>query len=164
MVRSAPVSALKVGDEAPDFDATSSDGKRLKLADFRGKKNVVLYFYPKDGTMVCTAEACGFRDMYDDLVAGDTEVIGVSTDSEESHKDFSSRYKVPFPLIADTDRALAAKYGATGGFRELIGGGLKRLTYVIDKNGKIAGVFDSAIRAGQHLGGVKEAIAKLRSL
>jgi peroxiredoxin Q/BCP len=158
-----PVSALKVGEEAPDFDATSSDGRQLKLADFRGKKNVVLYFYPKDGTMVCTAEACGFRDMYEDLVAGDTEVIGVSTDSDRSHKDFSSRYQVPFPLIADTDRSLATKYGATGGFRELIGGGLKRITYVIDKNGKIAGVFDSAIRAGQHLGGVKDAIAKLRS-
>ena len=156
------MSALKVGDKAPDFDVTSSDGKQLKLADFLGTKNVVLYFYPKDGTMVCTAEACGFRDMYEDLMAGDTEVIGVSTDSDDSHKKFSSRYKVPFPLVADTDRSLSSKYGATGGFRELIGGGLKRITYVIDKKGVIAGVFDSAIRAGQHLDGVKGAIAKLR--
>ncbi len=157
------MSALKVGDQAPDFDAVSSDGKRLKLADFLGKKNLVLYFYPKDGTMVCTAEACGFRDMYEDLMAGDTEVIGVSTDSDDSHKQFASKHRVPFPLIADTDKTLATKYGASGGFRELIGGGLKRITYVIGKNGKIAGVFDSAIRAGQHLGGVKDAIAKLRT-
>ena len=148
---------------APDFVVTSSDGRRIQLADFAGKKNVVLYFYPKDGTMVCTAEACGFRDMYEDLMAGDTEVIGVSTDTDDSHKAFTTRYGVPFPLIADVDKSLSAKYGATGGFRELLGGGVKRITYVIDKAGKIAGVFDSAIRAGQHLDGVKDTLARLRS-
>jgi peroxiredoxin Q/BCP len=157
------VPALKVGDKAPEFDVTASDGKRLKLADFLGKKNVVLYFYPKDGTMVCTAEACGFRDMYEDLMAGDTEVIGVSTDTDESHKAFSGRYGVPFPLIADVDKSLSAKYGATGGFRELIGGGVKRITYVIDKQGIIRGVFDSALRASNHLDGVKAAVEKLRA-
>src|SRR5262249_59580196 len=99
--------ALKVGDTAPPFDVTSRDGKRLRLEDFRGKKQVVLYFYPKDNTPVCTAEACGFRDMYEDLVAADTEVIGVSVDDEASHRGFASRHRVPFPLVSDNDRTLA---------------------------------------------------------
>ena len=153
--------ALKLGDQAPDFDVTSSDGKRLRLGDFRGKKQVVLYFYPKDDTPVCTAEACGFRDMYSDLVASDTEVIGVSVDDDRSHQGFAAKHRVPFPLVADPDRKLAASYGATGGFSNLRGV-TKRITYVIAKDGTVAGVFDSAIFASQHLGGVKETIGRLR--
>jgi thioredoxin-dependent peroxiredoxin len=152
---------LKLGDRAPDFDVTSSEGKRLRLEDFRGKKQVVLYFYPKDNTPVCTAEACGFRDMYEDLVAADTEVIGVSVDDEESHKGFAAKHRVPFPLVSDHERRLAASYGATGGLSSLRGV-TKRITYVIAKDGTIAGVFDSIIFAKQHPGGVKETIARLR--
>jgi peroxiredoxin Q/BCP len=151
---------LKIGAAAPDFDVTAHDGKRLRLADYVGKKNLVLYFYPKDFTAVCTAEACGFRDMYDELLGKDTEVIGVSVDDNSSHDRFAKKHGVTFPLVADPKKELAAKYQATGFFSDLLGG-TKRITYVIDKAGKIAGVFDSAIRAGQHLDGVKQAIATL---
>jgi peroxiredoxin Q/BCP len=151
---------LKIGDPAPAFDVVSADGKRLRSDELHGNKNVVLYFYPKDFTMVCTAEACGFRDMYADLVGKDTEVIGVSVDDDESHKKFSNTHRVPFPLVADPDRKLASLYGATGGLRDLFGT-TKRVTYVIDKQGKIAGIFDSQLRASNHLDGVKAVIAKL---
>ncbi len=152
--------SLHIGDKAPDFDVTAHDGKRLRLGDYLGKKNVVLYFYPKDFTAVCTAEACGFRDMYDELMGKDTEVIGVSVDDNESHDRFAKKHGVTFPLVADPKKELAAKYQATGFFSDLLGG-TKRITYLIDKKGKIAGVFDSAIRASQHLDGVKGAIAAL---
>jgi peroxiredoxin Q/BCP len=152
---------LKLGDRAPDFDVTSSDGKRLRLEDYRGQKQLVLYFYPRDDTPVCTAEACGFRDMYADLVSADTEVIGVSVDDDASHRDFAAKHRVPFPLVADPERRLAEAYGATGGLANLRGVA-KRITYVIAKDGTIAGTFDSAIFAKQHLGGVKETIERLR--
>ena len=151
---------LKIGDPAPDFDAVAHDGRKLSLRDFREKKNVVLYFYPKDFTLVCTQEACGFRDMYEDLVTKDTEVIGVSVDTDESHGRFASKHHVAFPLVCDTKKELAGKYGATSFLRDLLGA-TKRVTYVIDKNGKIAAIFDSQVRASQHLNGVREAIAAL---
>ena len=152
--------SLKIGDQAPDFDVLAHDGKRIKLADYAGKKNVVLYFYPKDFTVVCTAEACGFRDMYDELLGKDTEVIGVSVDNDDSHGRFAKKHGVTFPLVADPKKELAARYKATGFLNDLLGG-TKRITYVIDKTGKIAGVFDSAIRASNHLDGVKKTIATL---
>jgi peroxiredoxin Q/BCP len=152
---------LPIGSQAPAFDVTSSDGRHLVLDEFRGKKNVVLYFYPKDGTPVCTAEACGFRDIYDELVGDDTEVIGVSVDDDDSHGKFAAKHNVRFPLVADRDRKLVTAYQAVGGIARLLGGA-KRVTYIIDKNGKIAAVFDSAFFAKQHVNGVKETIARLR--
>jgi peroxiredoxin Q/BCP len=152
--------SLRVGQTAPDFEVTSSSGARLKLSDFHGKKNVVLYFYPADFTLVCTRETCGFRDAYEDLASKDTEVIGVSVDSDESHKRFAEEYKVPFALVSDADKSLAKSYDAFGGLRSVFGKAT-RVTYVIDKTGKIAGVFDSQLRAGVHIDGVKEVIAKL---
>ncbi len=152
---------LKVGQQAPAFDVTASDGKRLRLEDFRGKKNVVLYFYPRDFTRVCTAEACGFRDMYDDMVVSqDTEIIGVSLDSDDSHKRFATEHKVVFPLVADTDRSLARAYEAIGPLRGLLGI-VKRVTFVIDKKGAIAAVLESELSADAHLNGVKAALARL---
>jgi thioredoxin-dependent peroxiredoxin len=162
IVRTMPIGSgkPKVGDEAPAFDVVSSEGKRVRLEDYKGKKNVVLYFYPKDFTPVCTAEACGFRDMYDTLAGKDTEVIGVSMDSDGSHKDFAAKHQVPFPLISDPEGKLARSYGATGTLVGLLGM-TKRITYVIDKQGKIVAMFDSAFRANQHLDGVKSALASL---
>jgi thioredoxin-dependent peroxiredoxin len=151
---------LKVGQDAPSFEATASNGKRVALADYRGKKNVVLFFYPKDFTKVCTAEVCGFRDMYEDLVGKDTEVIGVSLDSDESHEKFATKHNVPYPLVADKGRSLAKSYEAVGGLGGLIGI-TKRVTYVIDKAGKIVGAFDGTFDADPHLGGVREAVARL---
>ena len=151
---------LKIGDEAPLFEAKASDGRTIKLADFRGKKNVVIYFYPKDFTRVCTVETCGFRDMYEDLVGQATEVIGVSLDSDSSHQRFAEEHRVPFPLIADSDKKLAGKYGATGFLRGMLGLA-KRVTYVVDKQGRIRSIIQSELNADAHLGGVKDALAKL---
>jgi thioredoxin-dependent peroxiredoxin len=151
---------LKIGDPAPPFDVTASDGKRLRLEDFLGTKNVVLYFYPADFTPVCTAEACGFRDMYEELRSADTEVIGVSFDDDESHRRFAARHRVPFPLVADVDRSLARAFDATGGLLRSLVGKSGRVTYVIGKDGKIHGVFDSELFAKKHLGGVKATLAR----
>jgi peroxiredoxin Q/BCP len=150
----------RIGDKAPEFEVMSSDGRRIRLGDYAAKKNVVLYFYPKDFTPVCTAEACGFRDMYEGLVSRDTEVIGVSMDSDASHKDFADKHRVPFPLVSDPDGVLARSYGATSTLMGLMGM-TKRITFVIDRQGKIAGVFDSAFRASNHLDGVKNTLAAL---
>jgi peroxiredoxin Q/BCP len=152
--------ALRVGQKAPDFDLTSSSGKQLRLADFLGKKNVVLYFYPADFTLVCTRETCGFRDAYEDLASKDTEVIGISVDSNESHERFAKEHKVPFALVSDSNFALSKTYDAASFFRTLIGK-TGRVTYVIDKKGEIAGVFDSELRASKHVNGVRELIEKL---
>ena len=117
------VMSLRVGQKAPDFDVVSSSGKSLKLKDFAGKKNVVLYFYPGDFTPICTKETCGFRDMYADLESKDTEVIGVSVDSNESHEKFVAEYGLQFSLVSDKNRDLASRFeerlskeqGARGG-------------------------------------------------
>jgi len=152
---------LRIGDVAPDFELTSSDGRAMRLADLKGNKNVVLYFYPADFTLVCTRETCGFRDQYQDLQKLDTEVIGVSVDSDESHQKFAAAHEVPFALVSDQDRKLAEKYGANDGLLAKLRGVTKRITYVIDKQGKVAGVFDSALRAGQHTDGVRALVEKL---
>ena len=152
--------ALRVGQKAPDFSVTSSSGQKLGLRDFVGKKNVVLYFYPGDFTLVCTRETCGFRDSYAELASKDTEVIGVSVDSDESHQRFAKEHDVAFPLVSDRDKALAQRYEATGLFSRLLGK-TGRITYVIDKNGYIAGVFASQLRASAHVDGVRELIRKL---
>jgi len=151
---------LAIGTQAPDFEVTSSDGRALKLADFRGKKNVVIYFYPQDFTGVCTRETCGFRDMYEDLKSKDTEVIGVSFDDDTSHEKFRKEYNVEFALVADTNKDLARKFEATSLLGKIIGKAA-RVTYVIDKNGKIAGFFKAELSAGTHVNGVRDLLAKL---
>lgn len=152
--------SLRVGDKAPDFDVVSSAGKALKLADLAGKKNVVLYFYPGDFTPICTKETCAFRDMYAELASKDTEVIGVSVDSDASHEKFAKEYKLEFALVSDGERELAKKYGATSFLRDILGK-LARKTFVIDKKGNIAGIFESELSAAKHVDGVKGVIAKL---
>ncbi len=151
---------LRVGQKAPDFDVTSSSGQQLRLADFRGKKNVVLYFYPGDFTPICTRETCGFRDAYADLASRDTEVIGISVDTNDSHERFAKEHNVPFALVSDADRALARAYEATS-FLQNILKKAGRVTYVIDKKGEIAGAFASELRASKHIDGVKDLISKL---
>ncbi len=151
---------LEVGQQAPAFDVVASSGRRLTLEGFRGKKNVVLYFYPRDFTRGCTAEACFFRDMYGDLVSRDTEVIGVSLDGDDSHVKFAAKHNVPFPLVADVDRSLAKSYEAIGPIRGLLGI-VKRVTFVIDKQGKIASILESEINIDKHISGVKVALARL---
>jgi thioredoxin-dependent peroxiredoxin len=152
--------ALRVGDKAPDFEVVSSAGTSLKLRDLAGKKNVVLYFYPGDFTPICTKETCGFRDIYADLASKNTEVIGVSADSDASHEKFAKEYKLDFALVSDGERALAKKYGATSFLRDILGK-VARKTFVIDKKGEIAGIFEGELSAAKHVDGVKGLIAKL---
>jgi peroxiredoxin Q/BCP len=154
--------ALRVGQKAPDFDVVSSGGRRLKLSDFLGKKNVVLYFYPGDFTPVCTRETCMFRDAYEDLAAADTEVIGVSTDSDSSHERFVAAHNLPFSLVSDRSRTLAGAYGAKSLLRNLLGA-VSRVTYVIDKKGEIAAVIQGELSATKHVEQAKAAIETLRT-
>ena len=134
---------LKEGDEAPDFKGKDQNGNDISLSDFKGKK-VVLYFYPKDNTPGCTAEACNFRDNYKDLQKRGFEIIGVSADSEKKHQNFINKYELPFPLIADTDKEVINAYGVWGK-KKFMGreyDGIHRETFVIDEKGEIEKVFE----------------------
>ena len=148
---------VKVGDAAPEFDLASADGKRVRLSDYRGKRSVVLYFYPKDDTPGCTKEACSFRDSYESFKDAGAEVIGVSSDSEESHKKFSDKFKLPFTLVADAGGAVRKRYGVPATLGLLPG----RVTFVIDRNGVVRHVFNSQLQATKH---VDEALAVLKRL
>jgi len=132
---------LKEGDIAPDFTAKDQNGKEVKLSNFKGK-NVILYFYPKDDTPGCTAEACSFRDNYQSLVGQGFEVIGVSTDDEKSHKKFESKYNLPFTLIADNDKKIVEEYGVWGE-KSMYGKtymGTVRTTFIISTEGVIKNI------------------------
>jgi len=133
--------ALQVGDKAPALLGVDQDGKEIKLADFAGRK-LVLYFYPKDNTPGCTAEACSLRDNYSDLRKAGYEVLGVSTDSGSSHQKFIAKQNLPFNLIADTDKKLSETFG-TWGEKSLYGKkymGMLRTTFLIDETGTITRV------------------------
>ena len=132
------MATLQEGDKAPDFTAKDQNGKTVSLSDFKGK-TVILYFYPKDDTPGCTAEACDFRDNYQSLVGKGFEVIGVSTDDEKSHKKFETKYSLPFPLIADESKEIVEAYGVWGE-KNMYGKvymGTMRTTFIIDANGII---------------------------
>jgi thioredoxin-dependent peroxiredoxin len=133
--------ALQAGDKAPDFTVNDQDGNPVKLSDLKGKK-VVLYFYPKDMTPGCTTEACNLRDNYKAMQKQGFEVLGVSTDTEKSHKKFIEKEKLPFRLLADTNKTIHESYG-TWIEKSMYGRnymGTARVTYVIDEGGKIAEV------------------------
>jgi len=131
------------GQKAPDFTAKDQNGKTVSLSDFKGK-TVILYFYPKDDTPGCTAEACSFRDNYQSLVGKGYAVIGVSTDDEKSHKKFETKFSLPFPLIADPDKKIVEAYGVWVE-KNMYGKkymGTARTTFLIDANGIITKVID----------------------
>jgi len=137
------MSTLKEGDQAPGFTAKDQNGKTVSLSDFKGK-NVILYFYPKDDTPGCTAEACSFRDNYQSMLSKGFDVIGVSTDDEKSHKKFETKFSLPFTLIADTDKHIVEAYGvwvekSMYGKKYM---GTARTTFVIDGEGIIKKVID----------------------
>jgi peroxiredoxin Q/BCP len=132
----------EVKDKAPAFNLKNAEGKTVKLADFKGKR-IVLYFYPKDDTPGCTKEACGFQADLQPIAAKNTIVIGVSADSELSHQKFAGKYGLTFPLLADTDHAVAEAYGVwqeKNNYGKKYWG-IKRTTFIIDEKGKIAHVF-----------------------
>ncbi len=134
---------LKEGDKAPDFKARDAEGNQVKLSAFRGQK-VVLYFYPKDDTPGCTREACSFRDSHSKLTRRGIKVLGVSLDSEASHKKFAAKYDLPFTLLSDPERSVSEAYG-TYGEKKFMGRtymGLHRMTFLIDEKGRIKKIFN----------------------
>ena len=151
------MSGVTVGDLAPDFTLPDQLGEPVTLAQLIGKKNVVLYFYPRDATPGCTAEARAFRDAYDSFTAADTEVVGVSSDSIKSHKRFATKHQLPFKLLSDADGAVRALYGVERTLGILPG----RVTYVIDRDGVVQHVYSSQLAATRH---VREARQALRCL
>jgi len=134
---------IKEGVKAPVFESTDQDGNPVKLSDFKGKK-VVLYFYPKDDTPGCTAEACNLRDNYAQFTAKGYEIFGVSSDSEKSHKKFIEKYDLPFRLLADVDKSIHEQYG-TWVEKSMYGRkymGTARVTFIIDENGMIEKIIE----------------------
>ncbi len=148
---------VKVGDAAPDFTLPDQSGKQVSLKDFVGKSTIVLYFYPKDFSRGCTAEACTFRDNYEAFKDAGAEVIGVSSQSVESHDKFASLYKLPFVLLSDADGKVRKLYGVPSTFGFLPG----RVTYVIDKKGVVRYIFNSQTNVTKH---VDEALRILKEI
>jgi thioredoxin-dependent peroxiredoxin len=151
----------EVGDRAPAFTLPNPTGEPVKLSDFKGKA-VVLYFYPKDDTPGCTREACSFRDEHSALVKAGAVVLGVSPDSTTSHQKFAGKFKLPFPLLADTDHAVSEKYGAWGE-KSLYGRkfmGITRSTFLIGKDGKVARVWPK-VKVDGHVDEVRKALTEL---
>lgn len=141
---------MKIGDKAPELLGMDANGREIKLSDYAGRK-VVLYFYPKDNTSGCTAEACSLRDGYDSLQAAGYEVIGVSKDSAASHRKFAGKHNLPFTLIADTDKTLNEAFGV---WREKkmcgrVGMGTVRTTFIIDENGYISDIIEK-VKTADH--------------
>jgi peroxiredoxin Q/BCP len=148
----------KEGDKAPLVQGKDQDGKMWNLADDVGKKVLLLYFYPKDDTPGCTKEACGFRDQITDLKKQNVKIVGVSYDSEESHKKFISKYNLNFPLVADTDGTIAQAYGVKMDNRNMA----KRVSFLIGLDGKIAHVTNNP-KAEAHLDEMKAAAGKIKT-
>lgn len=136
-----------VGDAAPGFELPAQSGETVRLSDYLGQRVVVLYFYPKDNTVGCTTEACGFRDSYRTFVDAGAEVIGISTDSVRSHERFSKQHRLPFVLVSDAGGQVRRRYGVPARFGLLPG----RVTYVIDRQGIIRHVFSSMTNIGAHI-------------
>jgi thioredoxin-dependent peroxiredoxin len=151
--------ALSVGDKIPHFSAKDSNGNDFDSAFVLGKKPVVFYFYPKDNTPGCTAQACSFRDQYQDFKDLGAEVIGISSDTMASHEKFVKQYKLPFLLLSDNDKKLRKLFGVKPGLFGMIPG---RVTYVVDNNGVIQLIFDSML-ATNHIPKALEKIKKIVS-
>jgi len=137
---------VKVGDTAPDFTLKNQDNEAISLSDYKGKSNVVLFFYPKDFSPGCTSQACHFRDNYEDFTDLGAIVIGVSGDYVESHKKFLDEYLFPFTLLSDKGDVVRKLYGATKGFGFLPG----RYTFIMDKDGVIRHIFTSETNMKKH--------------
>lgn len=140
----AATADLKEGMKAPAFTAKDQSGKTIKLADFAGKKSVVLYFYPKDDTPGCTKEACSLRDGFAPIQAAGAEILGVSADDEASHKSFADKFHLPFSLLADPSKTIIEAYGV----KMPVVGFAKRVTFVIDKQGVVRKVLTDVDTAG----------------
>jgi peroxiredoxin Q/BCP len=151
--------SVKVGDNAPDFTLPSQLGDNVTLSEYLGKKNVVLYFYPKDESSGCTREACTFRDQYDIFTSLDAEVLGVSGQSVESHKSFATHHGLPFILLSDVDNKVRKLYGVPATMGIIPG----RVTFIIDKKGVVRHIFNSQIQAEKHVEEAKQVLERLNA-
>ncbi|MDD9332056.1 MAG: thioredoxin-dependent thiol peroxidase [Wolbachia sp.] len=153
---------LAVGNSAPDFDLPADSGKNLSLSEFLNKKNIVLYFYPKDDTPGCTMEAKGFRDKIDEFASLDTVIIGVSKDSVKCHANFKAKYSLPFHLISDENAEMLEKYGVLVE-KSMFGKkymGIERTTFLIEKQGKVAKIWEN-VKVSGHADEVLKEVKKI---
>ncbi|MEX1191127.1 MAG: peroxiredoxin [Brumimicrobium sp.] len=150
--------AIKKGDKCPQFELKNQSGEMFDISTLLGKKMFILYFYPKDDSPGCTKQACSFRDAYEDFLEIGAEVIGISSDDEDDHKSFAKKHNLPFILLADTKKEVRKKFGVPTNLLGLIPG---RVTYIIDQNGVVQGVFNSQLNFDKH---VTEAIKILKEL
>lgn len=150
--------ALQEGDRIPDFSLLNQDAELVAIKDRLGKGPLVIYFYPKDETRICTAEACSFRDSYEEFQDAGADVIGISFDSPEKHKRFAEKYRLPFTLLSDSKKEVLKAFGAPSLFFGFLAG---RITYVVDAEGIIRHIYHANRQASQH---VDEAINSIRSL
>ncbi len=146
---------LKVGDKLPSFTLTDQNGNSFSIQDIIGKKSIVIYFYPKDETTVCTAQACSFRDSYEDFKDLGAEVVGISSDDEESHKNFAENHRLPFILLSDSKQEVRNAFGVPKDMLGMIPG---RYTYVVNKKGEVILVFNSAFNAQKHIDAALKAL------
>lgn len=146
---------LGPGDLAPEVDLNDQHGRPFRLSSLRGHKNVVLFFYPRANTAVCTREACSFRDRFDEFVAADAEVIGISSDGPEAQSRFARQWALPFMLLSDIEDAAARAFG----IRKWLGILRNRITFVIDRSGRITAVIEGRFLAEHH---VREALTALK--
>ena len=149
---------IATGEHAPEVTGSLADGRQLRLRDYRGRRHVVLYFFPKDFTPGCTREACSFRDRRAEIAGLDAEVIGVSLDTADKHAQFAEAYKLPYPLISDRDAKIASAFGVAR-----LGGWLptRRVTFVIDKDGVVQQIIQSEFSIDKH---IDEAVKTLQRL
>ena len=157
-INSNEKTTLKKGDTIPNFTLKNQEGQPFTISDFIGKKNLVIYFYPKDDTPGCTKEACKFRDDYEAFTDLNAMVIGISSDSPESHAEFATKYNLPFNLLSDEQNEIREAFGVQGNFMGIIPG---RVTFIVNKSGIIEYVFDSMSQAEKH---VDESIKILKAL
>lgn len=141
------VARFQVGDHAPDFSATTYDGIKIRLAGFWGKRALVLFFYPKDDTPICKQEVCAFRDSYEQFMDAGADVIGVSGDTEESHRTFARQHNLSFPLISDGDGSLRKAFAVP----KTLGLFRGRVTYVVDQAGIIRQIFSAQFASDEHV-------------
>ena len=149
---------LTIGSTVPSFELKDQHGQLFKLNDVLGKKNLVIYFYPKDDSPGCTKEACSFRDQFDVFEKANALIIGISAQSVESHLEFALKYRLNYTLLSDMDNKVRQLFGVPGNLLGLIPG---RVTYIIDKSGKVVYIFNSQMQAEKH---VEEALRILKEM
>lgn len=149
---------VKSGSKIPNFSLNNQDKEIVHISDYIGKKNLVIYFYPKDDTPGCTAEACSFRDEYEDFKLLDAEVIGISAGSPDSHKNFATKHNLSFTLLSDDENKLRKLFGVSTNLLGLLPG---RVTYIVDKKGVVIHIFNSQLNAKKHVSEAKKILENL---